>query len=125
MNEQPITTGIEQIKPPLKITPREKVRELWTKFYSNKKVFWPITGAVSFFLLVLIAGLLFGTRKSTIKPVIPTSTPAALTTPTPTESGDILTTINVKLIQLDAKIKELDIRQSRLSPPVVNFDIKF
>ena len=125
MNNQPVTTGIEQIKPPIKITPQQKLRELWAKFYSKKKVFWPVVGSLILFLLVLVAGLLFGNRNQTVKPGTPTPTPEVSMTPAPTESGDILTTINVKLIQLDTKIKELDVRQSRLSPPAVNFNIKF
>ncbi len=124
MNNQPIPTGIETLEPPVKITPKQKIRELWNKFYSKKKIFWPVTIALGFLLLVLIAGMLFGTRNGIIKTMAPTPTPQASKTPE-AESTDPLTVINSRLVKLGIQIKELDIRQSRLSPPSVDFDIRF
>ena len=133
MNNQPIPTGIEQVKPldqiPVQKPPRivipARIKEIWSKFYSNKKIFWPVSISLGLFLLVLLTGLLFGTRNRVARPTTPFPTPAVSVTPVPTNPDDILTITNVKLLELDAEIKELDVRQSRLAPPSVNFDIRF
>ncbi|KKU10690.1 MAG: hypothetical protein UX13_C0005G0003 [Candidatus Woesebacteria bacterium GW2011_GWB1_45_5] len=133
MNGQSIPTGIEQPQPPVELPVQRtriinippKIKEAWNKFYSNKKIFWPIMIVSGLLLVTLVAGILFGTGKADIKIGKPGTTPTVSAVPEATESTDPLTIINVKLLDLGTQIKEMDVRQSRLSPPSVNFDIAF
>ncbi len=98
----------------------------FNKFYSNKKIFWPVSIVLGLLLLVIILGLIFGNRggsQNVLK--TPTPSPIIQSTPEATESGDILTNSQIKLKDLKNQIINLDPHQSRLQPPNLNFDIKF
>ncbi len=99
---------------------------LFNKFYANKKIFWPVTGFFGLVFLIIIMGLLFGNKKNSniISPKI-TPTPFILSTPIASPSAGILGASGEKLIQLKTQIDNLDVRQSRLQPPTLNFDVKF
>lgn len=98
-----------------------------TKFYTNKKIFYAITGLFGLMFLIIILGLLFGKRGNT--PVVTTRpTPTPLITQsqaTPTPSGDVLSQIEQKLFNLKTQMDSFDTRQSRLQPPPLDFKIEF
>ena len=119
---QPVLTGwklmLSKVKPVL--------INSFNKFYSNKKIFWPVSIVLGLLLLVIILGLIFGNRgggQNVSK--TPTPSPIIQSTPEATDSGDILTNSQSKLKDLKNQIINLDPRQSRLQPPNLNFDIEF
>jgi hypothetical protein len=119
---QPTPTGwrlvLSKVKPVL--------INVFNKFYSNKKIFWPVSIVFGILFLVVILGLIFGNRSSIQKvSKTPTPSPTIQATPIASESGDILTSSQNKLKDLKIQIINLDPRQSRLQPPNLNFDIKF
>lgn len=126
MNNQPIDTGISRVQPPLRITIQAKIKEVWNKFYGNKKIFWPVTVVIGLLLLTIIAGLLFGTGKTGAR-VKSKATPtlSAEATPRATPTSNILTTASDKLTELKKQIIDLDVYQKRLKPPVINYKIRF
>ena len=99
----------------------------FNKFHSNKKIFWPITISFGLVFFVIILGLIFGKHTSTqyyaIK--IPSPSPYVQSTPEATSSGNILIDSQNKLNDLQNQINNLDVRQSRLQPPSVDFNIQF
>jgi hypothetical protein len=131
-----INTGIEPVQegaPPTtkigilskisdKIPP--KVKAVFAKFYTNKKIFWPVTISLGLLLLVVILGLLFGTEAP---PSLPTPSPTVfvVSTPEASPSGDILSVTERQLRDLRNQINSLDLNQSHLAPPQINYDIKF
>lgn len=106
-------------------TIKTKTLIVFRKFYSNKKIFWLVNIVSGLLLLVVILGLLFGKTKNNQAVAIPTATPYILMTPEATASGDILTDTKNKLIDLRKKINDLDVGQSRLSAPNMEFDVRF
>lgn len=97
-----------------------------SKFYTNKKIFLPISISFGLIFLILILGLLFGKRNTTqVALETPKPTPTAQNTPQATTSGDILFDSQIKLNNLKNEINNLDVKQSRLQPPSLDFDIKF
>lgn len=99
---------------------------VFNKFYSNKKIFWPVSIVFGILFLIIILGLIFGNRGGTQNvSKTPTPSPIIQSTPEATDSGDILTDSQNKLKNLKNQIINLDPRQSRLQPPNLNFDIKF
>ncbi|HJY98283.1 MAG TPA: hypothetical protein VJ227_01065 [Patescibacteria group bacterium] len=130
-----INTGIEkieQIKPPSretffskisgKIPP--KIKDVFLKFYSRKKIFWPVTISLGLLLLVVVLGLLFGSPSPA---PLPTQTPRAVFVPTPeaSPSGDILSVTERRLRDLKLEIDSLDLKQSHLAPLELNYDTAF
>ena len=105
-----------------KIPPRAK--ELLLKFYSNKKIFIPITTAFSLVFLIIILGLLFGKRGpvGVISRPTPSLAPRALPTLAP---ESMLSQIQIQLARLKDQILSLDVNESKLQPPPINYDIKF
>lgn len=98
---------------------------IFNKFYSNKKVFWPVVGFFGLVFLIIILGTLFGGKRTTISVPIPSPSPIIQPTPMPTQSSDILTNSASKLNDLKNQIQNLDVKQSRLQPPTLYFNIKF
>lgn len=98
----------------------------FNKFYTNKKIFWPVALAVGFLILVILLGLIFGNRNGgqTVSN-IPTPSPVTQSTPVSSASGEILTDTQIKLNDLKKQVNTLDVRASRLKPPALDFDIKF
>lgn len=94
------------------------------KFYSNKKVFLPISISFGLIFLVIILGLLFGTRGTEAPISKKTPVPASSGSPT-MEPGNALSQIQLQLIKLKDQVLGLDVNQSRLKPPPVNFEIRF
>jgi hypothetical protein len=99
---------------------------LWKKFYANKKIFWPVTIFFGLVLLIIILGLIFG-RKPKQTPILPQATekPFILSTPIASPSAGILGESNQKLIDLKTQIDNLDVKQSKLKPPILNFEVRF
>jgi hypothetical protein len=133
MNEQqtPLTPPVPVSNNPLgKIRPIFKA--LWskltqTRFYQNKKIFYPVSISLGLVLFIIFIGLIFGGKKS---PSVPKSTPS----PTPpfvqsTDSPDVgldtLSQIERSLTDIKNQIINLDVKQSRLQPPALDFKIKF
>jgi hypothetical protein len=109
---------LEKIKPVL--------GKLFDKFYSNKLIFWSVCIFIGMVLLIIIVGSLFFRGKS--KPITqpsPTPIPFILATPVATNSGDIISKSQEKLLQLKGQLEELDVKQKRLQPPTLDFEIKF
>jgi len=106
-----------QIKPILE--------QLFNKIYSNKLIFWSMSILFGIIFLIIILGLLFG--KKTQKVFIPTPSPVPfiLRTPTVTSNSDILSVSKEKLNKIKNETNNVDVRQRRLLPPNINFDIKF
>ncbi len=114
----------------------QKAKDIFVKIYFNiqnlaksesgKKIFLPITIAFGLVFLILVAGLLFGNRnkvatfvKTSPSPISPIQTEA------PGDNGSPLSQIEKKLNDLKTQIGTFDAKQSRLTPPTVNFNIKF
>lgn len=98
---------------------------IFNKFYSNKKIFWPVTIAFGLIIFLIVVGLIFGKRSGKAPIKLPTPTPFVQVTPQASASGDILTTSGEKLNNLKNQINNLDVKESRLQLPVLNFNIKF
>jgi hypothetical protein len=137
MNGQPINTGIELVPEgpgaetkTLKIMSRvwdkipPRIKEIIARFYTNKKIFWPVTGAFGLVFLVIILGLIFGSKQPGASSR-PTPTPVVETTPEASPSGDVLTQTAGQLKDLNNQINSLDLKQSRLTPPSINYNISF
>ncbi|KKQ92150.1 MAG: hypothetical protein UT58_C0011G0027 [Microgenomates group bacterium GW2011_GWC1_39_7b] len=120
---------IEKIKPTLnKIWERVPVpiKSLLVRFYSNKKIFIPVAVASGLMFLIIILGLLFGSKSTPI--IIPskkTPAPFIVTTPEASPGGDILTVIGNKLKDLNNQINALDINQNKLKPPTIDYNVSF
>lgn len=86
-----------------------------------------LIGGVSLGIIVIIVilGLLFGKRgiMSGISSA-PTPTPFVLITPPPAIPNSLSTSPD-KLNQLKDQIEELDVKQDRLQPPPLNFNVGF
>lgn len=134
----PINTGIEQVtqvpapagktnfftKLVGKLPPQ--IRPVLAKFYSNKMIFWPVTIVFGLLFLVIVLGLLFGSP-STPAPAKPTPSPIPFVqaTPIPCTGTDVLCVTGNKLKDLKNQINSLDLKQSHLAPPQINYDINF
>lgn len=103
----------------------QPAKDAFAKFYSNKMIFWPITIVFSLLFLTIILGLLFGSKSPTPTKTVSKPTPFVNTKPVETPAGDTLTETQFKLIELKDEINKLDVRQSPIKPPVMDFDIKF
>jgi hypothetical protein len=136
MNEVPINTNT-----PIPVKPNiftqiwakipQKVKDVILKFseselYANKKIFWLVTGVFVLLVLTLIIGLIFGNKGTKNTPISKLPTPSPIVQSTP-KVGDIdtLTGIENNLNTLNNQIDTLDVNQSRLKPPTLNFDVKF
>lgn len=97
-----------------------------SKFYTNKKIFLPVTIAGGLVFFVILLGLIFG-KRSNGNQALPTPTPSSIvqSTPEASASGDILSESRKKLNTLRQEINDLDVRQSRLQLPTFDFEIKF
>jgi hypothetical protein len=135
MNEVPINTNIP-VPTPVPTKPNifaqiwakipQKVRDIILKLYANKKIFWLVTGIFGLLILTLIIGLIFGNNgvKNTPVSKLPTPIPTVQITPI-VGDVDTLTGIENNLKTLNNQIDTLDVNQSRLKPPTLNFDVKF
>lgn len=137
-----INTGIQKIpqsevkKPTfmsnfLSKLPLEKipapVKAVFAKIYANKLMFWLMTGIFGLLFLVIVLGLLFGNRggNAATPKKTPTPPPFVLATPAPCTETDVLCQTGNKLLDLENQIQNVDLRQSRLAPPQINYDISF
>ncbi len=99
---------------------------LLIRFYSNKKIFWPITIAFGLIVLMLIIGSIFGgKRNQPEQAVVITPTPFIQVTPIPSPSVGLLKDIGDKLTNLKNSIEDWDPKQGKLQPMNLNFDIRF
>jgi hypothetical protein len=100
--------------------------ELFGKFYSNKKIFRLVSVVFGLILLIIILGILVGKRSAGQNTTTKTSpSPAVQNTPGASPSSDVLTNNQIKLNDLKKQINNLDVKESRLKPPTLNFDIRF
>ena len=99
---------------------------VFSGFYKNKKVFWPVSISCGLILLVIILGVLFGKKGPTQNVVkLATPTPIVRSTPQASSSGNVIIDSQNKLNDLKNQINNLDVNQSRLTPPTLNFNISF
>ncbi len=104
----------------------EKFKILWFKFYSNKKIFWPVSITFGLLILTIILGLVFGNKKiAPVKKAGESPTPFSQITSAACAEGDNLCLNTQKLSNLKGNISDFDPAESKLSPPVLNFDINF
>jgi len=103
----------------------QKVKDLFNKFYANKKIFWPITILFGIIILIIILGLLFGTPKTPTPPGSKKTPQPLETTPEASPSGDVLSTSDRLLKELNNQINSLDLGQNKLKPPVINYKVDF
>lgn len=134
LNQQiPNTTQPETVAQPVespKNEPLQKVKDIlmkvFNKLYSNKMIFWSVSSFLGIVLLIVVLGLLFGKGRSKVTQVHTASPkPFVLSTPTTNISNDIISTSQEKLIKFKKEIDALDVKQGRLSPPSINFEVKF
>lgn len=104
----------------------DPIKNFVLKFYSNKKVFIPVAIAFGLVFLIIILGLLFGSKGvPVIIPSKKTPVPFVIATPTASASGDILTVTKSQLKNLNNQINSLDVGQNKLKPPAIDYDISF
>lgn len=142
--QQPITNNTESKSPPIVLPTQRKnilisywqrfinfipqpAKNVLLKFYHNKKVFLPVTISFGLLFLVIVMGLLFGKPTSTNSSLVKTSpTPVVTNTSQPSsEPEDIVTVTRETLKDLKSEINALDVDQSVLQPPTIDFEIKF
>lgn len=135
-NQNPIPNPSLQVPPPAapKTTVLDKVKEIYgrlpqkirdflSRFYSNKKVFLPISIALGLLILTLLIGLIFGTKgvqKQVISKPTPTPVVEESPTPAPAKGG-----VETQLKDLKSQTDNLDVNQKRLQPPAIDFKIDF
>lgn len=102
------------------------ITNTFNRFYSNKKVFWPVAGFFILVFLIIILGLLFGSKKP-VTVAVPqvTSTPFILSTPIASPSSEFLAGEYNKLLNLKNILEQMDVKQNKLLPPPLNFEVKF
>lgn len=120
---------------PIKSSFFNKVKEvainLWskfkqTRFYTNKKIFFPIVIAFGLIFLTILLGLIFGGKKATAPRSTPTPTPfVSQNQPTASPSGDILSQMGQELSDIKTQINAFDVRQGRLQPQAIDFKTSF
>jgi hypothetical protein len=115
---------IERVRP---VLAAYRSRFLQSKFYTNKRIFLPVTIASGLIILVILIGLIFGGRRSSQPSKnLPSPTPASSgATPVPTGAANTLSQIEQKLTDDKNQINAIDVKESRLLPPTLNFNIKF
>lgn len=101
--------------------------KLFDKFYANKKIFWPVTVFFVIVFLIVVLGLLFGKKKPTEPVVTDRPSPSVFIAPRPTfpPMEGMLGEAAEKLSTLRDFIENMDVRQGRLTPPKLNYEIKF
>ena len=102
-----------------------QVKDVFTKFYANKKIFWPVTGAIGMVFLILILGLLFGKRQMGSTLIKPSPTPGQNQTVSAPSTPDQLQQIQINLGKIKNKIMNFDVNQAILAPPSPDFKISF
>lgn len=103
------------------------LKDVGRKVYSNKKIFWLIITLFSLIFLITIVGIIFGNKRGkTSQQALPTptATPVVQENIQASPSGDILIDSQTELNKLKNQIKNLDVKQSKLQPPSVDFEIK-
>jgi len=103
----------------------QPTKDMFAKFYANKMIFWPITIVFGLLFLTIILGLLFGTKAPPVVQKTTKPTPVVIVAPNETPSTDTLSDVQTKLSDFKSQINSLDVRQSTIKPPTINFDIKF
>jgi len=99
---------------------------LFLKFKSNKLIFWPVTIFCSLVLLIVITGLLFGRRQPVAVITRPPSpVPFVLGTPASTPGTGILFESATKLQNSKKGLDEFDVKQGKLKPLDLNFEVRF
>lgn len=120
MNDQnPISNQVS-------LTPKPKVgdlvKDVFKKFYQNKKIFWLVVGLFVILVFITIVGLIFSITNGQVKKpvtVAPTPQTASISKIKSTDETE------QALKALKERIFDLDIYQKRLTPPSVKFDIAF
>lgn len=104
----------------------QKLKDILIRFHRNKKVFWLVTGAFGLIFLTILLGLVFGSgsvaTNSTKVKLVPS--PVAENTTIP-EVKDALMEADDRLKALKTRINNLDVKQSKLAPPQINFKVSF
>lgn len=103
----------------------QPVKDVFAKFYANKKIFWPVTGAIGVVFLILILGLLFGKRQMGGALIKPSPTPSQNQTVSAPSTPDQLQQIQINLGKIKDQIMNFDVNQAILTPPSPDFKISF
>lgn len=104
----------------------QSLKNIFNKFYSKKKIFWPVTISIGLILLIILIGLVFGKRNLGNQKSQPLPTPVQTqATPGSTATPNQLTQIQLNLGKIKDQIQSLDVNQSQLTPPMVDYNISF
>ena len=103
---------------------KQLFKDFFDKIRQNKKIFWLIVSLFSIIVVITIAGIIFrlikGQKDASFVPS-PTTKVAVVEQ----KEEEPLDLAKQELESIEARIKDFDIYQKRLSPPAVNFDIEF
>lgn len=123
MKEQ-IRQLIERVRP---ILAAYWLKFTQSRFYTNKKIFLPVTVALGLIVLIILIGLIFGGKRSgQSQKSLASPTPASgENIVAPSTTPDVVTQIEQKLADLKTQINAIDVKESRLAPPTLNFNVKF
>jgi hypothetical protein len=116
------------VKPPVYDPKMSVLKSLFSKFYSKKIVFWPVTGFLTIVLLIIITGTIYNSRN--LAPVASNAvkvspSPFINIGPSPTPGTDLLSVSEQKLQKLKNQIDNLDTKQGKFQPPDLDFNIQF
>ncbi len=146
MNEEQVNTNQSQNpvttpEPPV-VMKQNPIKTLWSKLppkiqsplirfsesriYQNKKIFWLVSGLFGLIFLTLIIGLIFGSKQNNADTAknYASPSPQSQAVPEPKEQS-VLDQIETRLENLKNTINNLDVKQSRLQPQQLDFNISF
>lgn len=103
------------------------IKNVFAKFYTNKKVFIIISLALALISVTIIIGVIFGlkNKKAIVIQATPTPVPYATPIPQTPQATGSASVFETRLKSLESDIDKLDVNQSKIKPPELHFDIKF
>lgn len=109
---------------------KSTVKDWFKRFYSNKKIFLPISIGLGLIIFTVLIGLIFGNKNGhTAVKVNPSASPSVTDIPQEISNNqtttDPLTKISKDLKDIKFQLDSLDTQQKKLQPPEIDFDIKY
>lgn len=103
------------------------VKTIFTKFYTNKKIFVLVLLSLALILITIIVGVVFGSKNKKTLVIQTTPSPVFYATPIPQtpQATDSSSVFETRLKNLGSDIDKLDVNQSKIKPPELHFDISF
>jgi len=125
---QPQSPNQAQIPPvPVQTKPglRQLAKDMFSKIYANKKIFWLLVSLFSLILLIIIIGTIFKLMGGKTPSPVQEETPTPQSVEILEEKKEPLDLAKEELVSLEKQTQDFDINQKRLQPPNVNFKIDF